>query len=265
MTICPLVDMLVISIFKAGPFLVGSSYAINIRAGRGKVKSNRDNSANVRPASGGVARSRAARTGCGLRGSGSGAPQAGRKAVGGSEGGAGDSILGPLGGSAARSACPNPENPPKNGSFSFVADPEAPFLPILPQDLSAVAPAAKIFRSQGSKSDPVLHIQYPPAWADVVENGGIRKWRRERDSNPRPACAGSGFQDRRVRPLRHLSTVAGIKITQGGGESQADPPGARAPRAPKPGETRRDGGIGCAGGGGEGRVAAFSIREGTGV
>ena len=119
----------------------------------------------------------AARTGCGLRGSGSGAPQAGRKAVGGSEGGAGDSILGPLGGSAARSACPNPENPPQNGSFSFVADPEAPFLPILPQDLSAVAPAAKIFRSQGSKSDPVLHIQYPPAWADVAENGGIRKWR----------------------------------------------------------------------------------------
>jgi hypothetical protein len=97
--------------------------------------------------------------------------------VGGSEGGAGDSILGPLGGSAARSACPNPENPPQNGSFSFVADPEAPFLPILPQDLSAVAPAAKIFRSQGSKSDPVLHIQYPPAWADVAQNVEIGKWR----------------------------------------------------------------------------------------
>ena len=127
--------------------------------------------------------------------------------MGGSEGGAGDSILGPLGGSAARSACPNPENPPQNGSFSFVADPEAPFLPILPQDLSAVAPAAKIFRSQGSKSDPVLHIQYPPAWADVAQNGKTGKWRRERDSNPRPACARSGFQDRRVRPLRHLSVA----------------------------------------------------------
>ena len=97
--------------------------------------------------------------------------------MGGSEGGAGDSILGPLGGSAARSACPNPENPPQNGSFSFVADPEAPFLPILPQDLSAVAPAAKIFRSQGSKSDPVLHIQYPPAWADVAQNVEKGKWR----------------------------------------------------------------------------------------
>ena len=105
--------------------------------------------------------------------------------MGGSEGGAGDSILGPLGGSAARSACPNPENPPQNGSFSFVADPEAPFLPILPQDLSAVAPAAKIFRSQGSKSDPVLHIQYPPEWADVLKNQATGKWRRGRDSNPR--------------------------------------------------------------------------------
>jgi len=107
----------------------------------------------------------------------SGAPQAGRKAVGGSEGGAGDSILGPLGGSAARSACPNPENPPQNGSFSCVADPEAPFIPILPQDFSAVAPAAKIFRSQGSKSDPVLHIQYPPEWAEVAKYQGTRKWR----------------------------------------------------------------------------------------
>ena len=97
--------------------------------------------------------------------------------MGGSEGGAGDSILGPLGGSAARSACPNPENPPQNGSFSFVADPEAPFLPILPQELSAVAPAAKIFRSQGSKSDPVLHIQYPPEWAEVAKYQGTRKWR----------------------------------------------------------------------------------------
>ena len=111
----------------------------------------------------------------------SGAPQAapppdGCGSQGGSEG-LPPPILGPLGGSAARSACPNPENPPQNGSFSFVADPEAPFLPILPQDLSAVAPATKIFRSQGSKSDPVLHIQYPPPWGDVAQNVEIGKWR----------------------------------------------------------------------------------------
>lgn len=35
------------------------------------------------------------------------------------------------------------------------------------------------------------------------------KWRRERDSNPRGACAPNGFQDRRVRPLCHPS--AGFK------------------------------------------------------
>ena len=117
----------------------------------------------------------------GLRGSGRGAPQAalppdGCGSQGGSEG-LPPPIPVPRGGSAARAACPNPENPPQNGSFSCVADPEAPFVPILPQDLSAVAPAKEIFRSLGSKSDPVLHIQYPSPWGDVAENGGIEKWR----------------------------------------------------------------------------------------
>ena len=42
-------------------------------------------------------------------------------------------------------------------------------------------------------------------------------------------------------------------------------PGGRGPRARKRGGTRRVGGVGWGGGGGEGRVAAFSIREGTGV
>ncbi len=32
-------------------------------------------------------------------------------------------------------------------------------------------------------------------------------WRRERDSNPRDPCGPNGFQDRRVRPLCHLSMV----------------------------------------------------------
>ena len=124
----------------------------------------------------------------------------------GSQGGSGvrpPPIPVPRGGSAARSACPNP---PKNGSFSFVADPEAPFVPILPQDVAAYLPAAKIFRSLGSKTDPILHIQFTRLWGIVARNRGAKKWRRERDSNPRPACAGSGFQDRRVKPLRHLST-----------------------------------------------------------
>ena len=139
------------------------------------------NDCSASPASGGVARSRAARTGCGLRGSGSGAPQAALPpASGGSQGGSGDfppPIPVPRGGSAARSACPNPENPAQNGSFSFVADPEAPFIPILPQDVAAYLPPQKFFRSQGSKSDPVLHIQYPPEWADVAKYQSTRKWR----------------------------------------------------------------------------------------
>ena len=136
-----------------------------------------------------------------------GAPQAALPPDGcGSQGGSGDSpppIPVPRGGSAARSACPNP---PQNGSFSFAADPEAPFIPILPQDVAAVAPAGKPFRSLGSKSDPILHIRFARPWAIVAQYQRKNKWRRERDSNPRPACAGSGFQDRRDRPLRHLST-----------------------------------------------------------
>ncbi len=31
------------------------------------------------------------------------------------------------------------------------------------------------------------------------------RWRRERDSNPRHPYGHSGFQDRRIRPLCHLS------------------------------------------------------------
>ena len=42
-------------------------------------------------------------------------------------------------------------------------------------------------------------------FSHVGELFRIKQWRRERDSNPRPARAGSGFQDRRVQPLRHLS------------------------------------------------------------
>ena len=80
----------------------------------------------------------------------------------------------PRGGSAARSACPNP---PQNGPFSCVADPEAPFVPILPQDVAAYLPAAKIFRSLGSKTDPILHIQFTRLWGIVARNRGANKWR----------------------------------------------------------------------------------------
>ena len=114
----------------------------------------------------------------------------------------------PRGGSAARSACKNHKNPSQNGSFSFVADPKAPFVPILPQDLKAVAPAEKFFRSLGSKTDPVLHIQYPPEWADVLKNPKPKDWRRERDSNPRCRLyRHDGLAIRCFQPLSHLSAT----------------------------------------------------------
>ena len=111
----------------------------------------------------------------------SGAPQAapppdGCGSQGGSEG-LPPPIPVPRGGSAARSACPNPENPPQNGSFSCVADPEAPFVPILPQDVAAYVPPQKIFRALGSKTDPVLHIQFAGPWAFVAQNRRIKSWR----------------------------------------------------------------------------------------
>ena len=80
----------------------------------------------------------------------------------------------PRGGSAARSAC---LNPPKNGPFSSVADPDAPFVPILPQEVVAYIPAEKIFRSLGSKTDPILHIQFTRLWEIVALNRLKKKWR----------------------------------------------------------------------------------------
>jgi len=180
MTICPFVDMLVISIFKAGPFLVGTTYAINIRAGGWVSKffwavcparrrwRGEDTSRQKRlraPEGWNLAKA-------------SGTPQAapppdGCVSQGGSEG-LPPQIPVPRGGSAARSACPNP---PQNGPFSSVADPEAPFVPILPQDVAAYIPAAKIFRSLGSKTDPILHIQFTRLWGIVALNRGKNKWR----------------------------------------------------------------------------------------
>ena len=104
----------------------------------------------------------------------SGAPQAAPPPDGCGSEGLPPPIPVPRGGSAARSACPNP---PKNGPFSTVADPEAPFVPILPQDVAAYIPAAKIFRSLGSNTDPILHIQFTRLWGIVARNRHKNKWR----------------------------------------------------------------------------------------
>src|SRR5688572_13076709 len=38
-------------------------------------------------------------------------------------------------------------------------------------------------------------------------SGSKRDWRRERDSNPRNPSGFNGFQDRRLKPLGHLSSL----------------------------------------------------------
>ena len=45
--------------------------------------------------------------------------------------------------------------------------------------------------------------------------GGICHWRRERDSNPRDPFGPFGFQDRRNRPLCHLSSLRASRRLRG--------------------------------------------------
>ena len=45
-------------------------------------------------------------------------------------------------------------------------------------------------------------VRSPAVWRGL---GRIAIWRRGRDSNPRSAQTDNGFQDRRIRPLCHLS------------------------------------------------------------
>src|SRR5215831_6693739 len=47
------------------------------------------------------------------------------------------------------------------------------------------------------------------------------RWRRGWDSNPRWTCAHSGFRDRHVQPLRHLSKARILPARLGGGDDSA--------------------------------------------
>ncbi len=94
------------------------------------------------------------------------------------------SAEGPRGGSAARSAFQTSENPQQSGFFSTVEENESAFIPILPVPtpegvvgMSAVASSGEVFRSLGSKTDPVLHVRFPRPWSVVAENRSISKWR----------------------------------------------------------------------------------------
>ena len=75
------------------------------------------------------------------------------------------------------------------------AEVESAFIPILPADIAAGQSPDSVFHFLGSKTDPILHVQYPRPWnhvADFVakrgEISGNSVWRRVRDSNPRIPC-----------------------------------------------------------------------------
>ena len=63
------------------------------------------------------------------------------------------------------------------------------FIPILPADVEEMLgqPARRslgevgsvtLFRSLGSKTDPVLHVRFPAPWSVVVQHRAISNWRR---------------------------------------------------------------------------------------
>jgi DNA invertase Pin-like site-specific DNA recombinase len=72
------------------------------------------------------------------------------------------------------------------------------FIPILPADvaaLSAVRQAAggqpvTLFRSLGSKTDPVLHVRFPRPWSVVESNKEGQSWRPEAESRKAGHASG---------------------------------------------------------------------------
>ena len=60
------------------------------------------------------------------------------------------------------------------------------FIPILPADVASLSggrqaaggQSVTVFRSLGSKTDPVLHVRFPAPWSVVAENRRISNWRR---------------------------------------------------------------------------------------
>jgi hypothetical protein len=73
------------------------------------------------------------------------------------------------------------------------------FIPILPADIAAGQSPDSVFHFLGSKTDPILHVQYPRPWNHVADFAPLRgenrknsNWRREWDSNPR-TLAGRRF------------------------------------------------------------------------
>ncbi len=111
------------------------------------------------------------------------------------------------GGSAARSTL-SPDNGKREGSQESqqnravssrprasrgrAEEVESAFIPILPADIAAGQSRDSVFHFLGSKTDPILHVQYPSPWNHVADfaakSGEIPEnsnWRRGGDSNPR--------------------------------------------------------------------------------
>src|SRR5207302_10266814 len=62
----------------------------------------------------------------------------------------------------------------------------------------------RLFQRTGDGDDPSQAETRLPSRSSAKPSEG---WRRERDSNPRNGSPFSGFQDRRLQPLGHLSAV----------------------------------------------------------
>ena len=92
----------------------------------------------------------------------------------------------------AFSSLPRASRGRPRASRGRAAEVESAFIPILPADIAAGQSPDSVFHFLGSKTDPILHVQYPRPWnhvADfVAKRGEIPEnsiWRRGRDSNPR--------------------------------------------------------------------------------
>ncbi len=92
------------------------------------------------------------------------------------------SIKSPRGGSAAREAASETLNKdidsePLSAVSVDSSVSSSTLIPILPSEFADRASSRPVFRSLGSKSDPVLHVRYPKPWSVVAENRRISNWR----------------------------------------------------------------------------------------
>ena len=80
---------------------------------------------------------------------------------------------------------------------------------------SVEAYPVKTYREPRGNSRNVAGFSKTKARQSQMTAGLADLWRRGRDSNPRDACTSNGFQDRRFRPLSHLSVCHNILKQRG--------------------------------------------------